>query len=48
MGGSEIDISEGTGGKMKNKKNGSGLFRRAKLTLSCSADWREGRKDMKW
>jgi hypothetical protein len=38
----EIDISKGCGGKMKKEKNGGKLFRRPKLTLSCSAEGKEG------
>jgi hypothetical protein len=33
---------EGWGGKMKNREEWSRLFRRPKLTLSCSAEAKEG------
>jgi hypothetical protein len=32
---------KGWGEKMKNRENGGGLFRRPKLTLSCSAEGKE-------
>jgi hypothetical protein len=34
---------KGWGGKMKNREEWSRLFRRSKLTLSCSAEGKEGR-----